>query len=164
MVTVHCTVAYGNIAWACESLILVKFSHYLIIRWNCSIDTRWPGAMKMQMYCSTHLINCDSFLNHWIVLRARLVQQYLWLPPNSVKYHTISLINHACMNKRTCHTQWHSQGLPGWARTKMRKKIQKNWGKMRENTGKKKKSWGNVLIMPTRECKAGYGPGHTYEK
>ena len=44
-----------------------------------------------------------------------------------------------------CIWQWRSQGLPRWAsrppgRLKMRKKTKKNWGKMREATGK----WGKI--------------------
>ena len=53
--------------------------------------------------------------------------------------------------------RWHSQGLPGFGelltrKTKMRKKIMKIWGKMKETTGK----WGKIeeLILscpPWRE-------------
>ena len=50
--------------------------------------------------------------------------------------------------------QWRSQGLPGWAsypprmKTKMRKKMKKNWGKMRENTWKRRKIEEIFLSCP----------------
>ena len=34
--------------------------------------------------------------------------------------------------------------------------LRKNEG----NYGKMRKYWGNILILPTREWEAGYGPGH----
>ena len=49
--------------------------------------------------------------------------------------------------KYICHDIWieqrHSQGLPGWVRTEMRKKMKKNWGKIRET----KRIWGKIEEM-----------------
>ena len=59
--------------------------------------------------------------------------------------------------------QWRSQGLPGWAsRPPGKPKWRRKWKKMRKNERtyrKMRKDWGNVLILPTQEWEAGYGPG-----
>ena len=59
-----------------------------------------------------------------------------------------------------CHCIWKANmrktpRRPKWGR-KWREKVRK----MRGNTGKWGKNWGNVLILPTWEWKAGYNPGN----
>ena len=44
----------------------------------------------------------------------------------------------------------------------LRKKVKKEWGKNKRTYRKIRKNWGNVLIMPTREWEAGYGPASKF--
>ena len=55
-------------------------------------------------------------------------------------------------------------GEPPTRKTKMRKKIKKIWWKNERTYRKMRKDWGNVLILPTREWEAGYGPDRSDQK
>ena len=48
--------------------------------------------------------------------------------------------------------QWRTQ------KTKIRKKMNKIWGKIWENTGKCIIDWRNISILPTQGLQAGYSP------
>ena len=67
-----------------------------------------------------------------------------------------------CSHSMRNNTQWHSQGLPGWAsrppgRSKWGRKLRKfeeKWEKLKENEERLRK----FLVLPTQEWEAGYGP------
>ena len=81
-------------------------------------------------------IRCDQIINIW---------QYSKVEPCCRTGMWQTKGNHAG-KLLLVHGQWRRQGLPGWARAKLRKKISKVWGKIRkliEIWGKKIGKWNS---------------------
>ena len=63
-------------------------------------------------------------------------------------------------------SQWRSQGIPGWVsgtpEDQNEEANEENLMKNETTYRKMRKDWGNVLILPTQEWEAGYGPDRSF--